>query len=272
MTKTTPPKVETIVIPFPSDSHSERAKGSIVDKLVMHFTVGPLDHTLANRICNPEWPVSAHFVIAKTGEIFYTVGGKRNAWHAGEAYWRGTEFVNSTSIGIEIVNSGKEHFTPEQMDAVRKLASHLIKDYNIPPYNVIGHSDVAPTRKNDPGMFFPWKWLAENGIGLWPDNPKPVEWDGDVSHLQRRLKEYGYGVDITGEMNEQTSACIKAFQQHFREERGPEAICNGEWDADCEGRLTNLLTLMREQVVSRYTRLKTAPNKWQEESPSVHII
>lgn len=234
-----------VIDDHPSPNHSARSADCSIDKLVLHYTEEPLDVAL-DKLCDPEAEVSAHYLVAADGRIFSLVPEERNAWHAGKAHWRGSEKVNSSSIGIELDNPGDAPFPPAQMEALAALSHDILSRHDIPAYNVVGHSDVAPGRKNDPGTHFDWKRLAEQGIGHWPEQTAPKEWDGDVERLQHRLAKYGYGVPQTGELCEATQACIDAFQQHFRPEK-----CDGRWDAECEGKLDSLLEKTRTAVMER---------------------
>ncbi len=160
------------LISCPSPNHDERPVGGAVDILVLHYTgMKTADEALA-RLCDPAAKVSAHYTIGRDGRVFAHVPEERRAWHAGVSYWAGERNVNGRSIGIELVNPGHEFgyepFPCAQIAALIDLAHGILKRHPIPPHRVLGHSDVAPARKTDPGEFFPWRHLAEFGIGLWP--------------------------------------------------------------------------------------------------------
>ncbi len=151
--------------------------------------------------------VSAHYVICRNGTIFQMLNDYLRAWHAGNGSWGNNTEINSSSIGIELDNNGTEPFSNAQIDALLKLLAHLKKAYNIPAKNFIGHSDIAPTRKNDPSVLFPWKRLADAGFGLWyNDNPNLMV-PPDFNELQA-LRIIGYSIDDPG-------AAIIAFRRHF---------------------------------------------------------
>jgi N-acetylmuramoyl-L-alanine amidase len=200
-----------------------------------------------NRLCNPEAEVSAHYTIDEDGTIYQLVADDKRAWHAGRGYWRGQDNINNVSIGIELVNPGHEFgyrpFPEAQMQALIPLCQQLLRHHPIPPHNVIGHSDLAPLRKTDPGELFDWKRLAEHGIGLWAETPVlPEECEAlellpeDIGILQERLAAFGYFLAKTGCYDEDTEAVIRAFKRHFL----PQNL-NSEWNRASERRLSALL-------------------------------
>jgi len=203
-----------------------------VDVLVLHYTELPLRESL-EILSDPsrEQRVSAHYVLAEDGAVYRLVPENRTAWHAGRSRWRGREALNATSIGIEIVNlQGDRHDYPEaQITALIELCKAIQQRHPaIAARNVVGHSDIAPRRKIDPGRRFPWQKLAASGIGLWPRaGARPIE--GDV---QAALQRYGYAPP-----NEIDPAdIVTAFQRHFR----PEKV-DGAADAETRARLADLL-------------------------------
>ena len=150
--------------------------------------------------------VSSHYVIAKNGKVIQMLNDYLRAWHAGAGSWGKTTDVNSTSIGIELDNNGEEPFSETQISSLLLLLTKLKKDYNIPIQNFIGHSDIAPTRKNDPSVFFPWQKLAENGFGIWNNGVldiAPPNFDTTMA-----LRVIGYDV-------KNLSDAIKAFKLHY---------------------------------------------------------
>ena len=202
-------------VDWPSPNHALRPETSAVDTLVLHYTELPLQASL-DVLSDPERElrVSAHYVLAEDGTVYRLVPEQRAAWHAGRSYWRGREGLNATSIGIEIVNlHGDHHDYPEgQIAALIDLCRDvLVRHPAIAPRNVVGHSDIAPRRKVDPGLRFPWQALAAAGVGIWPEpGARPLE--GDV---QEALQRFGYvpAVDFPQE------EIVKAFQRHFRPAR-----------------------------------------------------
>ncbi len=176
--------------------------------LVIHYTGMRSAGAALERLCDPGSEVSAHYLIDEAGEVFSLVDEENRAWHAGVSSWRGEPNVNSRSIGIELVNPGHEFgyrpFPAAQMAALADLAQGIVARWRIPARNVVGHSDVAPRRKQDPGELFDWYWLAQRGIGLWP---RPGQPEGEAS--AGCSPEYGY--DIAD-----PQAALVAFQRHFR--------------------------------------------------------
>jgi N-acetylmuramoyl-L-alanine amidase len=203
------------LVDLPSPNHAQRPADAIVDILVLHYTELPLQQSLeVLRDRQREHRVSAHYVLAEDGTAFQLVPEERVAWHAGRSHWRGREALNATSIGIEIVNlHGDRHDYPDaQVAALSELCRTLLARHRaIAPRNVVGHSDVAPKRKIDPGLRFPWARLAQDGIGLWPrSDAAPV--DGDI---QAALQRFGYAPprDVGA------ADIVAAFQRHYRPRR-----------------------------------------------------
>ena len=160
------------MIEQPSSSFDDRPAGAPVDVLVIHYTGMAGAEEALNRLCDPAARVSAHYLIDEDGTVIRLVDESRRAWHAGHAFWRGAADVNGRSIGIELVNPGHElgyrPFAEAQMRALKHLARGILSRHPIPPRNVVGHSDVAPRRKKDPGELFDWRSLARAGIGPLP--------------------------------------------------------------------------------------------------------
>ena len=213
----------------PSPNHSERRNGASPNMIVLHYT-GMRDNEAAIRqLCSPGTEVSAHYVVLQDGYIVQLVAESRRAWHAGASSWAGENDINSCSIGIEIANPGHEYGYPDfprrQIAAVTALCRSIFTRHDISPDRVLGHSDVAPSRKQDPGEKFPWKLLADSGIGLWV-KPVPITQAGPIFVLgetnpaieetQRLLARYGYGVVSTGYLDGTTRDAVAAFQRHFR--------------------------------------------------------
>lgn len=178
--------------------------------IVLHFTQEANAQTALNtlRTKNSGGPVSAHYLVAKDGTIYQLVADGERAWQAGPSFWAGAGDVNSRSIGIEIDNRGNEAFAQPQIDALLKLLADLTTRYPIRRFNIIGHADVAVTRRADPGVWFPWGELAAHGFGLWPDaDPLPDPPAGFDPMLALRL--IGYAVT-------DPTAAIVAWHRHFR--------------------------------------------------------
>lgn len=219
----------------PSPNHGERlaeAGGALaIDMLVIHYTGMASDARALDWMCNPAAQVSAHYFIDEAGAVCRLVPEDRRAWHAGVSAWRGAADINSRSIGIELANPGHEFgyrdFPPAQIDALMTLAQDIVARHPIAPRNVVGHSDIAPARKLDPGERFPWQRLAGAGIGLWPEEDGASA-DGDRAAL---LAEYGYDVE-----NNALTDVVSAFQRHFRPNR-----FDGVADDETRARLAALL-------------------------------
>ena len=216
--------------------------------LVLHYT-GMVDHDRAlDLLCDPRSQVSAHYFVGEDGRVLQLVDERDRAWHAGKACWCGEEDVNSLSIGIEIANVGHEYGYPDfpdrQVVAVIELCRDIIGRWRIRPERVLGHSDVAPGRKRDPGEKFPWPRLAAAGIGHHVA-PAPITAGealgrGDegraVARLQEDLAGYGYRIPKDGCFDAETEAVVAAFQRHFR----PQAV-DGRADRSTLETLARLL-------------------------------
>lgn len=210
----------------PSPNHEERR--APIDMLLLHYTGMETGEAARERLCDASAKVSAHYLVEEDGRVLRLVPEERRAWHAGVASWRGQSDINSCSIGIEIVNGGHDFGYPDfaapQIAAVEALCLDILARHEIAPARVLGHSDVAPERKADPGEKFPWARLAKAGIGHWvaPQDivDGPVLQRGDrgdtVAELQFQLADYGYGIEVLGVFDAKTEAVVKAFQRHFR--------------------------------------------------------
>ena len=214
----------------PSPNFDDRTGLARPDMIVLHYTGMQVAHDALHRLCDPKARVSSHYLVFENGSIFQLVPEINRAWHAGVSSWGGETDVNSRSIGIEIANPGHEFgypdFAKRQIAAVITLCRAILTRHIIRPCNIVAHSDVAPSRKQDPGEKFPWRRLAQSGVGLWADPPNPsdktlaVGDSGDKVHeLQKGLIEYGYGLEESGSFDLSTKEVIIAFQRHFRPER-----------------------------------------------------
>jgi N-acetylmuramoyl-L-alanine amidase len=217
-----------------SPNQDARPDGGRVDMLVLHYTGMKTAAEAIERLCDPAARVSAHYVIDEDGTVWRLVEESRRAWHAGVSFWQGTRDVNGASIGIEIVNPGHEwgyrEFPETQMAAVEKLARDLLRRHPIPPDRVVGHSDVAPLRKQDPGELFDWQRLARAGIGLWPAAGAAAP--AGIAEAQAMLAAVGYGVPNSGSLDDEIRQVLVAFQRHFR----PRGI-DGRLDDETGARL-----------------------------------
>ncbi len=212
----------------PSPNHDERAPGFVADMLLLHYTGMATTAAAMARLCDTSAKVSAHYVIDEDGQITQLVAEARRAWHAGVSSWGGVSDINSCSIGIEIGNPGHDAGYPDfpdiQIAAAIALCRDIVARHRIPPDRVLGHSDVAPHRKLDPGEKFPWRRLHRAGIGAWvtpaPIRPgatlRPGDSGAEVRQLQSALASYGYGIARSGKYDGLTSSIVTAFQRHFR--------------------------------------------------------
>ncbi|MCD5992192.1 N-acetylmuramoyl-L-alanine amidase [Pseudomonas sp. CDFA 602] len=220
------PKLDTH---HPSVNFDER-----IQYVILHYTSTSLEESLA-LLTHGE--VSSHYLIGddNPATIYKLVDENARAWHAGESEWEGRTWLNSSSIGIEIVNAGYRDtptgrvwypYTEAQYQSIAALLKDIVTRHKIEPRHIIGHSDIAPLRKLDPGPLFPWKRLAAEGLGVWPDerlvalhqaslleNPPSIIW------FQQQLARLGYTTPQTGMMDAETRQVLAAFQMHFRPER-----------------------------------------------------
>ncbi|MFD1796300.1 N-acetylmuramoyl-L-alanine amidase [Paracoccus aurantiacus] len=195
---------------FPSPNHGDRRGGAVPSLIVIHYTGMADGPSARDRLCDPAAEVSAHWLVHEDGTTEALVPEDRRAWHAGAGAWRGQEDVNSRSIGIELVNPGNRPFPAAQMDALELLLGRIMARWSIGPGGVIGHSDMAPGRKIDPGPRFDWARLARQGLAIHPQGP------GDDRPLQDSLTAIGYP-DAGAE------ARLAAFRLRFRPgATGPE--------------------------------------------------
>ena len=212
---------------MPSPNPDDRG-GAAIDMLVLHYTGMKTAQQALHRLCDPAAKVSAHYTVDEDGAVYAHVPEARRAWHAGVASWAGASDINARSIGIELVNPGHEFgyrdFAEDQIAALITLCHSILMRHPIPSWRVLGHSDVAPARKEDPGELFPWSGLAKAGIGLWPN---AVASELKVDDLGR------YGFDLSAPRDK----LVTAFQRHFR----PKKL-DGQWDSECAGLLADLLS------------------------------
>lgn len=211
----------------PSPNQDAR-DGVSVDMLVLHYTGMTSGEAALARLCDPAAKVSAHYAIDEDGTVYAMVPEARRAWHAGVSFWAGARDINTRSIGIELVNPGHEFgyrpFPDAQIDALTVLCRQILDRHPIPPWRVLGHSDVAPARKDDPGELFPWTGLARAGIGFWA-TPGADPGEAAVAPL---LARYGYDPDVPVEK------AVTAFQRHFRPSR-VDGIADRETRATLSG-------------------------------------
>ncbi|BAN45814.1 N-acetylmuramoyl-L-alanine amidase [Metapseudomonas resinovorans] len=223
------------------DSHRSVSQSSRVQYVVLHYTSTDMDNSL--RLLTEDG-VSSHYLIGDhPATIYRLVDEDRRAWHAGESEWEGRTWLNASTIGIELVNEGYQDtpagrvyqpFSEEQIDALIPLLQDLVKRHNLPPGAIIGHSDIAPQRKVDPGPLFPWKRLADAGLLPWPDADAVAREQArfeqalpTVGWFQEQLARQGYTTPQTGVLDKETRNVIAAFQMKYR-----QRLYDGEPDAE----------------------------------------
>ena len=200
------------------------------DMLVLHYTGMTSGPEALARLCDEQSKVSSHYLVEEDGRVFRLVPEERRAWHAGVSCWKGESDINGRSLGIEIVNPGHEFgyrpFPAAQIAAVIELVADIRTRWRIEDSRILGHSDVAPGRKIDPGELFPWKQLAQAGHGLWvePDAAPGLalsegEEGAGVFALQAGFTRLGYDCAPSGKYDAQTTSVVQAFQRHWRQEQ-----------------------------------------------------
>lgn len=188
----------------PSPNFGERRGGATPSLIVLHYTAMDTAQDAIDRLCDPQAEVSAHYVICPQGHITQLVDEDKRAWHAGAGAWGDITDVNSASIGIELANRGDHPFAAAQIAALEWLMPQIIERWGIGPAGVIGHSDLAPGRKSDPGPRFDWQRLARQGLAVWPGAADPAQ-DMDAA-----LKQCGYTADVDPDTR------LAAFRLRFR--------------------------------------------------------
>jgi N-acetylmuramoyl-L-alanine amidase len=227
------------IVDSPSPNFDERDQP--VSMVVLHYTGMRDAESALQRLCDPEAGVSAHYLIAEDGRILRLVAEDKRAWHAGKSYWRGATGLNACSVGIELVNPGHEWgyrpFTEAQMDALLPLLAGIVERHHVPPANVVGHSDIAPARKQDPGELFDWARLARLGLAIARPTRSLADPHWTDGGFLLALERWGYDVS-------DALAAVVAFQRRFRPE-----LLDGTVDGECRAILLQLL-LDRERGTS----------------------
>ncbi|MGR3514210.1 MAG: N-acetylmuramoyl-L-alanine amidase [Paracoccaceae bacterium] len=218
----------------PSPNFGPRRGGAGIDLIVLHYTAMESAEAALERLCDPEAEVSAHYLIARDGTLYRLVDDDQRAWHAGVGAWAGQEDVNSRSIGIELDNAGDAPFDEALMVTLEALLSDLMGRHAVPAKAVIGHSDMAPHRKSDPGPHFDWKRLAEKGLSVWPEPSLGHDFLSDAS-------TFGYA-------SEHGEACVlQAFRARFR------PFATGPLCAADEAMMAGLARQYPAEVAARWT-------------------
>jgi len=189
--------------------------------VIIHHTAQNSCAQTLNTFTMQRTQVSAHYVICKDGTIHHMLNDYMRAWQAGVSKWANDMDINSSSIGIELDNNGFEPFTADQINSLLRLLAALKKQYNIPQSNFIGHADIAPTRKDDPNVYFPWHQLAQNGFGYWYDDTTNIMLPTSFNNIQA-LRIIGYDI-------RDTSAAIRAFKRHWLQDTIPGALDSAQY-------------------------------------------
>jgi N-acetylmuramoyl-L-alanine amidase len=218
--------------------------------IIFHYTGMKKESEAIKKLTNLQSGVSSHYFIKNNGDIVTLVPDLYIAWHAGKSLWRNYKSLNNNSIGIEINNPGHQHkykkFSNKQISSLLRLSKFLIKKYKINSKNILGHSDIAPDRKKDPGEKFPWEYFSKNGVGLWhtlkkdilKKNRKKIIDTKNKIHFLNNLLKIGYLNKIQKKISKEKHSIfvVKAFQRRFR----PDLI-NGKIDKECLLISNNLL-------------------------------
>ena len=219
--------------PYIDRTYTSIGQDSRAQFLILHYTHE--DFATSLKLLT-EGQGSSHYLVNNNPPTIYRlVGENRRAYHAGVSYWRGATQLNASSIGIEIVNRGYDDtpsgrvwydYPQDQIDAVIALVKKIVKEHEIKPERILGHSDIAPGRKVDPGPRFPWKQFADAGLILWPDaNLVAIKRAGyeqllpDVAWFQQKLSQHGFAVPLNGELDKRTQETLSAFQMKYRQSR-----------------------------------------------------
>jgi len=217
--------------PSPNTGPRNEVDGNCgVRHLIIHYTGMETCRQALDRLCDQNAKVSAHYLIAENGDAYQLVSEDMRAWHAGVSYWRGVRDINSTSIGIEMVNPGHEWgyrpFPEPQLATFISLAQDILGRHGIAPENILGHSDIAPGRKTDPGELFPWERMAAAGIGRWPKMVSTSNVEPDQKEAETMLSQIGYAVPASQELGADILSAdtgwpdlIGAFQRRYRQNR-----------------------------------------------------
>ena len=230
------------VFNYSPNFNSNKRKSKQIKFLIFHYTGMRKERDAINRLTKIQSEVSSHYLIKKNGEIVVIVPDLYVAWHAGKSSWKSFKSLNKNSIGIEISNPGHDfsykRFSKKQIQSIKKLSRFLIKKYKIDQKNILGHSDIAPTRKKDPGEKFPWKYLAKFGIGKWHllsqkiliKNRRIKISAEDKKIFFNNLSKIGYLIKSKKKIKKDQflNFIISAFQRRFRQE-----LINGKIDQEC---------------------------------------
>tara|TARA_B100000900_G_scaffold391122_1_gene385430 strand:- start:54 stop:797 length:744 start_codon:yes stop_codon:yes gene_type:complete len=240
-------------INYSPNFNSKKRNFSQIKFLVFHYTGMKYESDAINRLTNIQSEVSSHYLIKNNGDIILMVPESYIAWHAGVSFWRRYKFINKYSVGIEISNPGHSYnykkYSNKQTKSILKLTRYLIKKYKIKPFNIVGHSDIAPSRKKDPGEKFPWSYLAKKKIGMWHDlklknlsNERQLKTnDLEKNKFLKNLNKIGYSKYKNNKSNYVKNLTL-AFQRRFRQD-----LISGIIDQEC--------LLISENLVKKINKL-----------------
>ena len=220
-----------------SPNLSERKQDAVIDTIIIHHTNMISLQAAIDRLCDRQTNVSSHYVISTNGDIYQLVPEEYKAYHAGDSHWRSRQNLNDYSLGIELENIGTASFPEAQIHSLIKLCHDISSRHEIDSRNILGHFDIAPSRKNDPNHYFPWRQLAQNGVGIFPKIDTPDNNQLMEADLCQKLSQYGYHL---GSNNELKQDVIIAFKRHFC----PETFATPDWDLLANARLNKLIEMI----------------------------
>ncbi len=210
---------------YKSFNYDSRANDSDIRFIILHYTAMRSIEETINLLCSSQSKVSAHFLISKEGKIYQLVNEQNRAWHAGESSWKNITDINSNSLGIELENTGYledfEDYTEQQISSLMELITYLNSNYNISRMNILGHSDVAPMRKIDPGEKFPWHVLEKNNLVYLPKVQESNKNNNlelsNIIFFKEMLRKIGYNLENNNNIDKNLEYTTKAFQMHFQQ-------------------------------------------------------
>jgi len=231
-----------LTLNYSPNFNPKKRKASQIKFIIFHYTGMTTESASLNRLTNSQSEVSSHYLIKNNGEVVMMVPDLYIAWHAGKSYWKNLKSLNKNSIGIEISNPGHnlryKKFSKKQVQSILKISKFLIRKYKIKKKNILGHSDIAPNRKKDPGEKFPWKFLSKHKIGFWHNLSTKVLKENRKKKINilgkknfyNNLSKIGYLIKSPKEIKKDKylNLVTKAFQRRFRQE-----LINGEIDQEC---------------------------------------
>ena len=249
-----PKNVEKMTTNYSPNFNLRKRSIKVIKYIIFHYTGMKSDRSAISKLTDFNSKVSCHYYIGKNGNLIQMVPDLYVAWHAGKSYWKKDKLLNDSSIGIEISNPGHIYgykaFNKKQIKCLIKISKKLIKKYRIKKQNILGHSDIAPLRKKDPGEKFPWKYLAKKNIGFWHDLKNQILIESRNkkvdSHIKKQFFKYinkiGYSKKIENNFSKRKNNdfIIKAFQRRFRQE-----LINGKIDQECFLISKNLSNLIK---------------------------